>query len=71
MSIEMTHPLHQHGLIPVASGLLRLPHLALVLVNHHGVDGVCVCIPVAGVREQGESTTPDCTMAGVKMLHRE
>lgn len=43
----MTHPLHQHGLIPVSSGLLALSPLAFVFVNHHGVDGVGVCIAVA------------------------
>lgn len=42
----MTHPLHQHGLIPVASGLLGLAALALVLVHHHGVDRVAVWVPV-------------------------
>lgn len=47
--IQMTHPLHQHGLIPIASGLLDLPPLALVLVHHHSVDGVGVCVPVTEI----------------------
>lgn len=46
----MTHPLHQHGLIPIASSLLSLSPLAFVFMNHHGVDWVGVCIPVTEIK---------------------
>lgn len=57
---QTTHPLHQHRLIPVASRLLALAALPLVLVHHHGVDRVGVCVPVAesgAVIQTADATT--------------